>query len=332
MRQLEYLSPTQLKLYREARDEYYLRYLADTKPPRFAQTQPMSIGSAFDAYVKSHVHTQLFGVGRNKGSEYEFNTIFEKQVEPQHRIWGREHGAYVFKMYQSTGALADLFVQLKQAIGEPRFEFELRGEVRGVDKTIDGVVFMGKPDIYFTNHENNGIIFDWKVNGYCSNWPTSPKPGYIRIMPGWSMHKDCDRKSHKGLIINSATTLDVVEAEWAAQLSIYSWLCGEEVGAQFVTAIDQVVCNTKGLSLAWPELRFAQHRLTVKESFQSELFYVAKELWDSVKNNHYFFDLSKEESDGRCALLDGKAKSMWAVAETEEDKMFQEMTEIPRLF
>lgn len=71
MRKPDYISPTALKLYRDNRDEYYLRYLADTKSPRDGQTQPMSIGSAFDAYVKSDIHTKLFGAAATK----EANTI-----------------------------------------------------------------------------------------------------------------------------------------------------------------------------------------------------------------------------------------------------------------
>ena len=332
MRKPEYLSPTALKLYKENRDEYYLRYLADTRSPRDAQTQPMAIGSAFDAYVKSHIHEVLFGKERTKGSAYELHTILEKQVEKQHLMWAREHGAYVFAQYKASGALADLFLELDGAIGTPRFEFDIQGEVRGIDKTIGGVVFMGKPDCYFTNSLGCGVILDWKVNGYCSAWPTSPKPGYICIKPGYSMHPNCDRGPFKGMMINVGTTLDRVDAEWAAQLSIYSWLCGEEIGSDFITAIDQIVCNTKKLSLQWPELKFAQHRCCVSREFQETLFRDAKELWDSIQREHYFWDLTKEESDSRCELLNGRAKAMWEVAESDEDKMFQSMTTLPRSF
>ncbi len=289
----------------------------------------MSIGSAFDAYVKSDIYSNLFG-SRIIGSPYEFETIFEKQVEKQHRNWARIHGRYVFDRYKASGALADLMLELNGAIGEPKFEFDLQAEVRGMDKTISGVVFLGKPDLHFTNKQNLSVILDWKVNGYVSKWPTSPKPGYVCKKPGWSMHKDCDRVLHKGMYINRATTMDKVDAGWAAQLSIYSWLCGDEIGSDFVTAIDQIVCNTKGLTLQWPELVFAQHRTLVDPQFQIDLFNLAKSLWDSIADDHYFRELTKDESIERGKLLEERAKSLWEPVTSVEDKMFQTMTRVPR--
>ncbi len=330
MRIPEYISPTSLKLYMENKEEYYLRYLANVKAPRDKQTQPMSIGSSFDAYVKSDIHHKLFGKGSSE--QFEFDTIFQAQVEPQHRDWARVHGKHVFDMYRSSGALADIMLELNKAIGTPRFEFSLQGMVRGVDKTIGGVEFLGKPDIYFTNSQGAGIGFDWKVNGYLSRSNVSPKPGYVCIKPGWDMHKNCDRVQHKGFTINAATTLDKIDTDWANQLSIYSWLCGEEIGSSFVVAIDQIVCNTKGLTLQWPELRIAQHRLLVAENYQHELFMDAQEMWDRIHSDHYFPELSLEESKSRCEYLDTRAKEMWSAPETEEDKAFQELTTVRRLF
>ena len=56
MRKPEYLSPTSISLHEKDVDEFYSRYLADNKMPRMAQTQPMAIGSAFDAFCKSYLH------------------------------------------------------------------------------------------------------------------------------------------------------------------------------------------------------------------------------------------------------------------------------------
>lgn len=290
----------------------------------------MSIGSAFDAYVKSHIYGLLFGKAKLVGSPYEFVTIFEKQVENHNRIWAREHGKVVFDRYIASGALADLMLMLNKAIGEPRFEFDLKGEVRDIDKTIDGVVFMGKPDIYWTNSESVGIMFDWKVNGYLSNHTVSPKPGYVCIKPGFEMHRDCVRAVFKGVTINKKLTLDRIDKEWAAQLSIYSWLCGEEVGSKFITAIDQIVCNTKGGSLKYPELRFAQHRLCVDEDFQKNVFALAKDLWSSIHSGHYFPEMSREDSDAMCRLLDERAAALWKPLESEEDKAFAALTNVRR--
>ncbi len=332
MRKLEYLSPTSLKLYMEDKVDFYMQYLADTRAPRGAQTQPMSIGSSFDAYIKSHIYQLLFGKGHNP--QFEFETIFEKQVETQWRDWARTHGKYVFEQYIASGALADLMLELNKAIGTPRFEFDLKGEVRSVDKNIDGVTFLGKPDIHFTNSAGLGITFDWKVNGYCSKTGVSPKPGYVCIKPGFMMHNDCNRKLFKDMIINVDSSLDRIDKDWANQLSIYSWLCGEPVGGKFVTAIDQVCCNNNKNFLAgsggYPQLRFAQHRLLVDEQYQHQLFDIAKDAWNCINNGHYFSELTKEESDFRCESLNKRAAEQWIQSDDPTEQAFKEMTTIKR--
>lgn len=286
----------------------------------------MSIGSAFDAYIKSHIYSVLFGKEKIKGTPYELNTIFEKQVESQHRIWAREHGKVIFDRYVAAGALADLMLMLNKAIGTPRFEFDLQSEVRGKDRNLAGVMFLGKPDLYFTSSEGIGVSLDWKVNGYCGGHNTSPKPGYVRIMPGFQMHKDCVRHTHKGIVINKALTLDKVDRDWAEQLSIYSWLCGEPVGGDFIVAIDQIACKPTGSR--YPELRFAQHRLTIDPEFQHEVYRIAEELWNCIQSGHYYSEMTREESDSRCAIMDAKAAEMWTEPATIEDAMFRDLTKV----
>ena len=65
MRQPEYLSPTSIGLWQKDRQEFYLYYLADHRPPRIAQNEPMAIGAAFDAYIKSYLHEMLFILYKN---------------------------------------------------------------------------------------------------------------------------------------------------------------------------------------------------------------------------------------------------------------------------
>ena len=65
----------------------------------------MSIGSAFDAFLKSHLHKVLFG---GTDPRFELEAIFEEQVESHNRDWAKVHGEYVFNFYRECGALADL--------------------------------------------------------------------------------------------------------------------------------------------------------------------------------------------------------------------------------
>ena len=331
MRDLKYLSPTSLATARKNIEEFYMQYLADVRAPRTEQTKPMAIGSAFDAYVKSYLYECLFGKGHNP--DFSLSTILEKQVSPNNLSWAREHGMYVFNEYKSNGALADILLELQSSIGPPRFEFEIQGNILR-EATIEGVVFLGRPDIFFTNKGGANITFDWKVNGYCSPSAVSPKTGYIGLKPGWTMHKDCNRKVYKEFYYNANSPMESVDRDWAAQLTIYSWLCGQPVGSTFIAAIDQICCNTKNLTKTYPELRVAQHRAMITESYQNSIYTEAHTLWKNIKENWIFRDMTQAESIGRCQILDQRAKEMWGATdnESEEDKIFRELTTMRRFY
>lgn len=314
MKEIHYLSPTSIKLWDTDPQEFYLNYLSDNRPPRFPQTQPMSIGSSFDAYVKSHLYEGLFGKGHNP--KYDFTGLFEAQVEPQHRDWALEHGKYVFGQYQSAGCLADLMSELQRANGQPRFEFDVRGAVHGYREgntaQIHEVTMLGKPDVTFTNHAGHPVILDFKVNGYCSNWPPSPMPGYIKLRSAGKsdhgIHKHCQPMMVHGMMINVGTFLENQNAEWAAQLAIYAWLMGEPIGSKFITAIDQIVCDkSKGVL---PQIRIAEHRGIVSEAFQKKLYDKAAMIWEVVHSDWIFRDMTQEDSAARCKVLDGVSEAL----------------------
>src|SRR5688572_30284209 len=113
MKNIEYLSPSAISLWKESQDNYYLRYLTDVPVPRDTQNLPMSIGSAFDAYVKAFLHDNLFG---KIDPRFEFDTIFEAQVESHNRDWALQNGLYVFEQYKQSGALTDLMLMLSSSI------------------------------------------------------------------------------------------------------------------------------------------------------------------------------------------------------------------------
>lgn len=310
MRKIEYLSPTGLKLYENDPEKFFMNYLADVRPPRDPQTQPMAIGSAFDAYVKSYLHEKLFG--KSNDPKYAFQALFEAQVEQQWRDWAIQHGKYVFEQYNQAGCLADLMLELSKASSEPRFEFEIKGAINGyregVSSEIAEVVLLGKPDVHYISSEGQSVVLDFKVNGYCSKKGPSPLSGYLRMRSAGKtmhgMHKECVPMRVGGMVINVATymeTLGITGLDWANQLSIYGWLLGEPVGSEFVVAIDQIVCDaSKGVL---PSIRVAEHRCRVSTSHQRKLFSRAVEVWDLSHSNHFFRDLSLEDSIAKCELL-----------------------------
>ncbi len=78
MRHPSHISPSQLSLYYRDRESYYLQHLSETRSQNNVRTHAMTIGSAFDAYVKSAMYEHLFGQGSNQ--QFEFEDIIEDQV------------------------------------------------------------------------------------------------------------------------------------------------------------------------------------------------------------------------------------------------------------
>jgi hypothetical protein len=319
--------------WRQDKTEFYLKYLADDRPPRLAQTRPMSVGSAFDAYVKSYLHRSLFG---DSDPKFEFTTLFETQVESQNRDWAIEAGEYCFHAYKTSGALADLMLLLNNSPLDPRFEFTATGIVDasessntglpesttsvrdGVLAAIGNVVLLGKPDAQFVTAAGTDVVLDWKVNGFCSI--ASPKPGYVKIRDGWDASREKPSRGantahpsawpvmERGLMMNTSKSLHQVDNDWALQLSIYSWLCGEPVGGDFVVAIDQLVCKPDTVDC--PLIRVAQHRNFISSEYQEALYQEIQEIWGVVQSSWIFRDVSEAESQERCAILDGQAAAL----------------------
>lgn len=304
MRTREYLSPSAIATFKKDKEEFYTSYLSDVKLPREPQTEPMSIGSSFDAHVKSYLHDKLFGT---KDPAFELTTIFEAQVEPHNRDYALVRGRKAFQDYEKSGALNDLFIDLSQAVDTPRFEFEVRGGAKSQVFDATGLVLLGKPDCYYHNKEGHPVILDWKCNGHSGNSNVSPKPGYVRLrhcdgtVPKSIAHKDARLGTKYGMTVNLDKRLEDVDESWSAQLAIYGWVLGEEVGSEFLTCIDQIVAKP---TAGFPILRVAEHRTWVSPEFQLQLLKDAKEIWDVIKSDHIFRELSFEDSKARCETLD----------------------------
>lgn len=203
-----------------------------------------------------------------------------------------------------------MMVELNASVTTPRFEFDLMGVVsherEGIEEKLGDVPFLGKPDLFYTNKQGARVIHDWKVNGFYSKTGASPVSGYVRIREvgkPYSAHKNAFPMMWKGIQINHAQTMDMVKTDWAAQLSIYMWLCGEPVGTEdCAVSIDQIVCRP-GTGV-YPGLRFAEHRCKVSKAFQHDLYERAQKAWHRITCGHYFEDMSLEDSKKRCEQLD----------------------------
>ena len=318
MRQIKYISPSSFALFEQDRTEFYLRYCAEGRVPKIPQNHPMSIGSAFDAFVKNYLVGHLFG---SVPDQFAIEAIFESQVEEQNRSWAFEHGESLFNAYRSSGALADLLIELSGAVADPRFEFSVESRIAHSAHPL-GIPLLGKPDAY-CKLSDRALIIDWKVNGFCASAsrPVSPKKGYTRLREsravgafgsngfgsngfgsnGFKSHKDCQIMGINGINVNIASTLDTVDVGWASQLCIYMWVLGEPIGTRAICGVEQLCCA--GEERCAP-LRVASHRSCISAAFQTALLDRLALMWTAITTGHIFDRLSRADSDSRCHMLD----------------------------
>lgn len=325
MKKRDYLSPSAIKIFYEDIEKFYKMYLCDVSTPREPQTPPMAIGSAFDAHVKSYLHSAIYGKGYDPA--FELQTLFEAQVEAHIRDTIRPHGEYAFKVYEQSGALKDLLAELMQASKAPQFEVEISGIVQNtVTNQATNMVLLGKPDVYYTNKDGNSVILDWKVNGWFAKQAKSPAKGYLRLRNSLGnsgdSHKDCVPILHNGMVINGNLGLEDVDEDWAIQVAIYGWILGEPIGGDFISCIDQLVCKP---TAGYPEVRIAEHRCKIGPEFQAVTFCKAMHVWDICQNGHVFRNLSPEDSAQKCAVLD-EVQRMVLAPKSEDAEDFASFT------
>lgn len=292
-------------------DEFILRYLADERPPREGQGQPASVGSSFDARVKSVLYERYYGPNYMP-EKYSYAALFESQVEPHNRDFASENGDYVFECYKVSGMFDKLVELLDKAIEPPQFEFTVR-------KNIGGVELLGKPDGYAKLPNGKSVVLDFKVNGYCSRSAVSPNPGFQICLDGYKAVKQSKSHgtSHKnyrpvhleGFGEISEGYLEDSNEAWAAQLTGYAWCLGEPVGTEdTVLMIHQ--CVAKPLPDLKPLLRFSQYAARVRAPYQQHLLTRYQKCWAAIQSEHVYPELSKAESDARFNMMNAQAKSM----------------------
>lgn len=305
----KYLSFSAVKLFYKDRKEYYLKYLVDQRPPRLPQTEPMAVGSAFDAHIKSYLGTLV--LGKNKPAELDFETLFERQVESQNRDFAREAGQRCMDAYRSSGASADLMTELGLADVEPRFEFKVEGRLKH-PSVMGGIPIVGFPDLYYVLKTGTHAIKDFKVNGYCAKRDTSPASGFVKSRDGWDhatmkpsrshgkSHKDAHLMVVDGITVNAAGNLS---NDWAEQLMLYGWLEGVEVGERMIGGIEQL-SGTPG------KQRISSHRVLLDPALQFDFLDRIAYMWNCLQSGHIFDDVDKERNDELCAEIDNTYNDM----------------------
>lgn len=302
-----YLSPSSLSKFESDRSTFFERYLSPIRTKRPPQMDFMAMGSAFDARVKSEIHSAISGTNATKGSQFEFETLFESQVEPHIRDVVLERSTDLWNQYVKCGAYGCLLGDIVASPFAPEMEFTAQGEV-------EGIPLLGKPDLRYITKEHVHVIADWKVNGSMSKTGASPVQGYKVACDtyGSNTHGKCHKKyvphEYKDVEINEAY-LEQFSPDWADQLAIYSWLLGESIGSEdYVIRMEQIACRPVK-SQPLPRAKFATHMSRISKGYQESVLARVKMCWSTIQSGHIFTDVSREQSDEICEQLVDKAKT-----------------------
>lgn len=291
------LSPSALSWFEKDVEKFVLYYVFGEK--RGKQNFAMAIGSAFDARIKGEIIADLLGQP-NPWEEF-----FNKQVETEElRDFTRGRSAIILKDYKQCGAYSYLLDTIKNYEGTPRFEFDAAGiiNVNGLDIPI-----AGKPDLHVCLGECQ-IVLDWKVNGFMSS--ASPAPGYasLRGLDGFDAghHKNVMCMMKHGIMIAIGGAM---KPEWQTQLVMYQWMIDAANEKPWIAWIEQ-------LAYANNTLRVASHRICIDEEWEASVRDRVYRCWNAVSTGHYFWDVSREESDARMQeIADMDDFSRWILCE-----------------
>lgn len=289
MRTMKHLSYSGFKLFESDPEMFYRRYLTEARTPREPQNHYMAVGSSFDALVKVDLHKLFINDGDER---FTLPRMFNDQVEEHNREKAWVDGQEVYKAYKKCGAFDDLCKDMEGCVS-PKFEAEITAEVSH-PKFEGSVPLLGKPDVMWVHRAACRVVHDFKVNGFYSQTPPSPKTGYVKIFPGGNMHPKCQPRTHKGMLINGGAYFNSNYADWAEQLSMYSWVMGEDIGSDFVLSVDQLCCNKHEKTV-----RVAKHGGICSVDYQLKLFERIHRCWNACKNGHVFLDMPYEASKGR---------------------------------
>jgi len=296
-RKPKYLSPSALACWERDPDEYYLRYISPVRKPRDPQTDPMAVGSAFDALVKNKISVDLHGYEATKDTDYALSNLVVDQCEDHTLPEALEIACILFDQYIECGAYGNLIAEIRKSTCDVRMEFTVR-------ETIGGVPLLGKPDLHFNTNLHREVITDWKVSGSVSKAGVSPQQGYMLALDcnnsrtHEKSHKKFDGTLHEsGLIVNRWKMNESTDY-WADQLATYAWALGHDIGDEsWVARIEQIAVRPGY------KAKCVVHQSTVDSAYQHRLLARYQACWAAVESNHIWTALSKAESVARGDML-----------------------------
>jgi hypothetical protein len=249
----------------------------------------MLVGTVFDTLVKYHLAKDL--------------GLAEQPWEFPNVPGAFQAGKHVFDTYVESGAYIALKCRLELAS-------DIQMEVKHTCDLAGGCIIGGLPDLYYKSKGGIPVILDFKVNGYYANRTTSPIKGWMKLYSEkeneWycqQYHSSVTPVKIGDIEVNGSYGFEEVYMDWAIQLNMYGWIMGHD---DFVTQVEQIVAKPGDCR---PTLRVAGHSTISSRCFKNHLKEELCQVWDIIHSDHFFRDLSLEESVARCQLLDQRAKA-----------------------
>ena len=318
----KYVSPSQAGLFYSDRAEYFLKYLAEHKPPPFKQTAPMAVGGAFDSHVTRALALKYFGRDDPRcaaGAEYDLEVMLDAAIQnPELDRKGLTRiGLELFKRYMATGAYGRLCAELDSADeGSITMQTQLFHAVPDTSTPSgQSLTLMGFPDLAY---KRGGVqhVYDFKCNGFFSQ--ASPLKNHVWKGTGST------ETVHKGAILGKhscGTVIDlsnVFDDNYKRQTCTYAWaLLNRPTGdyEPIIVGIEQVACRPA--STRWKDptvdgvaVSNVSTRSLISVEAQEAVMGEYKHMWECITSGWVFDDLSREESDAECSRLEAVAKGL----------------------
>ena len=271
MSNIQRISPTMLSTLESDEVAWIRTYIYGEREP---QNEAMAAGSAFDAFIKWHLH------GQSVATQEAISALIEDKVlwgvSEENTDYGRRIGRYLFDEYVKLHGVEFL----KEEIGQAQVFME--ETVQGI-MTYKGhaVPIGGKPDLFWHKEQGGGLvpcIRDWKVSQIKKDKPTIVK-GYHRLclpaagvsVPRVAEVTDIPNVYHHKEIVRDLPSILPRES---TQLCMYAWLCGVPVGEPIDGGIDRLV----GMPL-----RLVTYRGVIGVAFQQQLAERLILAWDRIR-------------------------------------------------
>lgn len=248
-RQITHISPSTFADWKRCQYKVYLKKQSGEILPTFKSSLAMTIGIAFDAFIKDYIAKKR-GI---RSPLLDLNYMLTKSIPEELREESIKQGREIAKIYIELG-LAKPYLE---NIYDILLEQELYAQ-------INHVPILGQLDMIV-----NGIPFDWKTRGFENNRAYPHK--------GWHRHVKYNTRDGSHVLIGEDPHISMEDKNtpWAIQMMFYNWLVGNEVKRTYYI---HEICKCDDY------IHFVLHKGEISCAFELYLIKDLKLMWEHITN------------------------------------------------